>query len=178
MKGRATARSRLTTWLRRRLDGASCHRWPVTGDALGARQSARGMEGCSGGGRGMQPRRALTWRRHLCGGGARLQCSGEGGRCGAFRLSLVLLQNGGKRSRGVRPGVTTWRREKTGGPGVSGARSDGHSDRSDSGGRGRLPVTWNRGRGGRGWLACGLARGWGLVTTRGATVKSGARDGN
>jgi hypothetical protein len=104
MKGRATARSRLTTWLRRRLDGASCHRWPVTGDALGARQSARGMEGCSGGGRGMRPRRALTWRRHLCGGGARLQCSGEGGRCGAFRLGLVLLQNGGKRSRGVRSG--------------------------------------------------------------------------
>jgi hypothetical protein len=56
--------------------GVSCHRWPVTGGALGVRQSVHGLEGSSGSDRGMRPRHALTWRRQLCGGGARLQCSG------------------------------------------------------------------------------------------------------
>jgi hypothetical protein len=65
VKGRATTRFHLTAWLGRRLDGASCHRWPVAGGALGARQSARGMEGSSGDGHGMRWWRsaAVQWRK-------------------------------------------------------------------------------------------------------------------
>jgi hypothetical protein len=37
VKGRATARFRLIVWLGRRLDGMSCHRWPIVGDALSVR---------------------------------------------------------------------------------------------------------------------------------------------
>jgi hypothetical protein len=76
VKGRAMTRFHLTTWLGRRLDEASCHWWPVMGGALGVRQSTCGMEGSSGGNWGMRLRRSLTWRWQLCGGGARLQCSG------------------------------------------------------------------------------------------------------
>jgi hypothetical protein len=76
VNGRATTRFHLTALLGRRLDEASCHRWPVAGGALGARHSTRSMEGSSGGGHGMRPRRAPTWRRQPCGRGARLQCSG------------------------------------------------------------------------------------------------------
>jgi hypothetical protein len=54
VKGRATTHFHLTAWLGRRLDEASCHRWPVAGGALGTRQSVHGMEGSSGGGHGMQ----------------------------------------------------------------------------------------------------------------------------
>jgi hypothetical protein len=37
VKGKPTTRLCLTTWLGWRLDGASCHHWPVAGGALGAR---------------------------------------------------------------------------------------------------------------------------------------------
>jgi hypothetical protein len=62
VKGRAMVHFYLIAWLGRRLDGASYHWWPVVGGALGARQSTRGMVGSSGGGRGMRPRHAPTWR--------------------------------------------------------------------------------------------------------------------
>jgi hypothetical protein len=75
VKGRATAHFHLTAWLGWRLDGMSCHWWMITCGTLDVRQSARGMEGSSGDGRGMRPRRAPTWRRQPCGGGAWLQCS-------------------------------------------------------------------------------------------------------
>jgi hypothetical protein len=38
--------------------------------------------------------------------------------------------------------------------------------------------TGEEGGGGRGWLACGLALGWGPVAAGGAMVTGGARDGN
>jgi hypothetical protein len=110
--------------------------------------------------------------------------AGEGGRrggrngwCGAAKLSSVLLQNGRKgsggpvqecpRGGGGRQGVRAWvahdRTTAVAGPTAAGA--DGYR---------RCGTGEERGRG---WLACGPARGWGPVAAGGATVIGGAQDG-
>jgi hypothetical protein len=83
VKGRATTCFHLTAWLGRRLDGASCHRWPVAGGALDARQSTRGMEGSSGDSHGMRWWRsaAVQWRKED-------SAVGENGWRGAAKFGL------------------------------------------------------------------------------------------
>jgi hypothetical protein len=122
VKGRATTRFCLTTWVGQRLDEARCHWWLVTVGALGARQSARGTEGSSSGDHGMRPRHALTWRRQLCGGGAQLQCSAGRRtarcvkwpvRCSEARLGAAPKWRKGEWGSGA--GVPMWRRGEIGG---------------------------------------------------------------
>jgi hypothetical protein len=76
------------------------------------------------------------------------QRDGRNGRRSVAKLSSVLLQNGGK---GSGAGGPVWECPRggggnKGGPGTSGARSNGRYGQPNSGGCGQLPVMWNQGR--------------------------------